>query len=71
MLPAALTLSLAGIAVCVPVVLTAGEAERADTERESRELARAPSQELEELTELYVRRGLGPVLARTVAGRVS
>jgi vacuolar iron transporter family protein len=47
------------------------DAERADTERESRELVRSPSQELEELTELYIRRGLEPVLARTVAERLT
>ena len=47
------------------------DAERADTERESRELARSPSRELEELTELYVKRGLDPALARTVAERLT
>jgi VIT1/CCC1 family predicted Fe2+/Mn2+ transporter len=48
-----------------------GTPEKADIERESRELARDPSWELGELTELYVRRGLYPALARTVAEKLS
>ncbi len=47
------------------------DAERADTERESLELALAPGRELAELTELYVRRGLQPALARTVAEQLT
>jgi vacuolar iron transporter family protein len=47
------------------------DTELADMERETRELATAPSQELRELTELYVRRGLEPALARTVAERLT
>jgi VIT1/CCC1 family predicted Fe2+/Mn2+ transporter len=47
------------------------DAEKADIERESRELARDPTWELGELTELYVRRGLDPALARTVAEKLS
>jgi VIT1/CCC1 family predicted Fe2+/Mn2+ transporter len=47
------------------------DAEQADIQRESRELARDPSWELGELTELYVRRGLDPALAQTVAEKLS
>lgn len=47
------------------------DAERADTERETRELALTPSRELAELTELYVQRGLQPALARTVAEQLT
>jgi VIT1/CCC1 family predicted Fe2+/Mn2+ transporter len=47
------------------------DAEKADIERESRELARDPTWELGELTELYVRRGLDTALARTVAEKLS
>lgn len=47
------------------------DTERADIERESRELAGAPDRELTELTQLYVQRGLEPVLARTVAERLT
>jgi vacuolar iron transporter family protein len=47
------------------------DAERADTERESLELALAPGRELAELTELYVRRGLQPALARKVAEQLT
>jgi VIT1/CCC1 family predicted Fe2+/Mn2+ transporter len=47
------------------------DAEEADIRLESAELARDPSRELGELTELYVRRGLEPDLARTVAERLS
>lgn len=47
------------------------DAERADTARESRELVCSPSRELEELTELYIRRGLEPALARTMAERLT
>jgi vacuolar iron transporter family protein len=47
------------------------DAEEADIKLESVELARDPSRELGELTELYVRRGLEPALARIVAERLS
>jgi VIT1/CCC1 family predicted Fe2+/Mn2+ transporter len=47
------------------------DAEKADIQREAQELARDPIWELGELTELYVRRGLDPALARTVAEQVS
>jgi vacuolar iron transporter family protein len=47
------------------------DTERADIERESGELASAPGRELEELTALYVQRGLEPELAHTVAERLT
>jgi vacuolar iron transporter family protein len=47
------------------------DTERADAERESRELQLAPTKELEELTALYVKRGLEPELARTVAQQLT
>ena len=47
------------------------DAERADIARESEELAEAPEQELDELTQIYVRRGLEPGLARQVATRLT
>ena len=47
------------------------DAERADIKRESRELARDPTWELGELTELYVQRGLDRDLARKVAEQLS
>jgi VIT1/CCC1 family predicted Fe2+/Mn2+ transporter len=43
------------------------DVERADLEREARELAEAPEAELLELTELYMRHGLSEELARRVA----
>ena len=43
------------------------DAERADVELEKRELSGAPVAELEELTAIYVKRGLDPELARSVA----
>lgn len=43
------------------------DAERADIAREKMELAHFPKAELEELTNIYVRRGLDPDLARQVA----
>jgi VIT1/CCC1 family predicted Fe2+/Mn2+ transporter len=43
------------------------DTERADIVRETRELATVPERELDELTEIYVRRGLDPELARQVA----
>jgi vacuolar iron transporter family protein len=47
------------------------DTEQADIERETREQASSPSRELAELTELYIRRGLEPALARTVAERLT
>ncbi|HEU5302754.1 MAG TPA: VIT family protein [Acidimicrobiia bacterium] len=43
------------------------DTERADISKEERELARAPELELNELTQIYVQRGLDPGLARQVA----
>jgi vacuolar iron transporter family protein len=43
------------------------DAEKADTERERQEQASSPEMELDELAGIYVRRGLGRELARTVA----
>ncbi len=43
------------------------DTELADIERETRELARFPEHELDELTQIYERRGLEPELARAVA----
>jgi VIT1/CCC1 family predicted Fe2+/Mn2+ transporter len=43
------------------------DTERADIAREARELARNPEFEVDELTEIYVGRGLDPGLARQVA----
>jgi vacuolar iron transporter family protein len=48
-------------------VSSQSDTERADLARESGELASAPEQELTELAEIYVRRGLEPGLAGTVA----
>jgi hypothetical protein len=47
------------------------DAEEADIQLESTELERDPRRELDELTELYVRRGLEGALARTVAERLT
>jgi VIT1/CCC1 family predicted Fe2+/Mn2+ transporter len=43
------------------------DAERADITRERRQQQASPGLELAELTDIYVRRGLGPDLAGTVA----
>jgi VIT1/CCC1 family predicted Fe2+/Mn2+ transporter len=43
------------------------DAEKADTERERKEQASSPEMELDELAGIYVHRGLGRELARTVA----
>jgi VIT1/CCC1 family predicted Fe2+/Mn2+ transporter len=45
------------------------DAEKADIDIERREQARDPSAELVELTDIYIRRGLEPALARMVAER--
>lgn len=47
------------------------DTEQADIERETREQTSAPRRELAELTELYIRRGLEPALARIVAERLT
>ena len=43
------------------------DVERADIAREERELTTIPERELDELADIYVRRGLDPALAREVA----
>lgn len=48
-------------------VSSQSDTERADLARETKELASAPEQEQAELAEIYVRRGLDPELASTVA----
>ncbi|KQT47352.1 hypothetical protein ASG43_09485 [Aureimonas sp. Leaf454] len=48
-------------------VSSQSDTERADTERERRELADQPEAERQELAEIYVRRGLEPLLADEVA----
>jgi VIT1/CCC1 family predicted Fe2+/Mn2+ transporter len=47
------------------------DAERADIDREKRELASDPAAELKELATIYVKRGLDPELAREVAEQLS
>lgn len=47
------------------------DAEQADIARETQELADQPEDELQELTAIYVRRGLDPGLARQVAEQLS
>ncbi len=48
-------------------VSSQADTERADLARERTELASSPALELDELTEIYVRRGIEPALARQVA----
>lgn len=48
-------------------VQSQADTERADIAREKREIAEAPDHELDELTGIYVTRGLDPALARQVA----
>jgi vacuolar iron transporter family protein len=48
-------------------VSSQADSEAADVEREKRALEEKPSTELQELTEIYVNRGLAPALAREVA----
>src|SRR3979490_1840314 len=48
-------------------VSSQADTERADLELEKRELAAQPKAEEDELTGIYLRRGLQPELARTVA----
>jgi len=47
------------------------DAEQADVDRETRELAHGPQAELNELAQIYVGRGLDPELARQVAEQLS
>lgn len=51
-------------------VSSQADTERADLARERGELAGAPEQEHAELAEIYVRRGLDPALAATVASQL-
>lgn len=51
-------------------VSSQADTERADLARESKELAANPEQEQAELTAIYVKRGLDPALASTVAGHL-
>ena len=48
-------------------VMSQSDTERADIAKETRELAEDPDSELAELTHIYVKRGLTPVLAHDVA----
>ncbi len=52
-------------------VSSQADTERADLAREKMELATQPVQELAELTAIYVRRGLEPALAATVASQLT
>src|SRR5688572_14035547 len=72
------SITLAGIAglVAGAMSMAAGEyvsvhsqadTEKADLEREEKELARSPLHELRELTDIYIGRGLSPELALQVA----
>lgn len=76
---AVITAGIAGL-VAGAMSMAAGEyvsvssqrdAERADLERERRELADDPDSELDELTVIYEERGLSPRLAREVAEELS
>ena len=48
-------------------VYSQADTEKADLEREKKELARSPIHELQELTDIYIDRGLSPELAHQVA----
>ncbi|MFL5297150.1 MAG: VIT family protein [Phenylobacterium sp.] len=52
-------------------VSSQADSEAADLARERRELATAPEQELDEMTAIYVARGLTPELARQVAQQLN
>jgi VIT1/CCC1 family predicted Fe2+/Mn2+ transporter len=76
--PALLVAGLAGL-VAGAMSMAAGEyisvssqadTERADLAREQRELIDSPEEELSELQEIYVSRGLTPALARQVAEKL-
>jgi vacuolar iron transporter family protein len=47
------------------------DAEKADLARETRELAEMPDHEKQELTQIYIDRGLDPALARQVADQLT
>ena len=51
-------------------VSSQADTERADLARESEELATGPEQEQAELTAIYIKRGLDPALASTVASHL-
>jgi VIT1/CCC1 family predicted Fe2+/Mn2+ transporter len=77
--PAILLAGVAGI-IAGAMSMAAGEyvsvssqrdAEQADIEREKRELSTSHAAELDELTGIYMERGLEPALARTVAEHLS
>lgn len=52
-------------------VYSQADTENADLERERKELARSPAHELQELTDIYIRRGLTSELARQVARQLT
>jgi VIT1/CCC1 family predicted Fe2+/Mn2+ transporter len=52
-------------------VSSQSDAEAADLERETKELEESPEFERQELTQIYVQRGLDPVLARQVADQLT
>jgi VIT1/CCC1 family predicted Fe2+/Mn2+ transporter len=52
-------------------VQSQADAERADLDKERRELAEDPASELFELTGIYIRRGLSPELAHQVAEQLT
>ena len=52
-------------------VSSQSDTERADLERETRELATMPAEELKELQQIYVDRGLDPALAHAVAQQLT
>jgi VIT1/CCC1 family predicted Fe2+/Mn2+ transporter len=51
-------------------VSSQADLERADLAREGKELAETPDAELDELTQIYIDRGVQPALARDVAGQM-
>lgn len=52
-------------------VSSQADTENADLRKEQRELAEQPESELNELTQIYVRRGIEPALARQVAEQMT
>lgn len=52
-------------------VSSQADTENADLQKERRELTEDPESELEELTQIYVRRGVAPLLARQVAEQMT
>jgi VIT1/CCC1 family predicted Fe2+/Mn2+ transporter len=52
-------------------VSSQADTETADLARERRELAEQPAEELQELTDIYIKRGVEPALARKVAEQLS